>query len=99
MPRSIWTGAISFGLVNVPVKRGDSRSAKYLAEHGDRAAELDALRPDELRRRIREAIAANVDSTAWERLQRAESAERESLDLVTRNWETAVRAVTEAEKC
>lgn len=82
-----------FQLVNVPVKATDSRAAGYVQQHGDRAAELDALRPDELRRRIRDAILECLDTDAWKRLQRAEQAERESLQLVTSNWNKAVQAV------
>jgi hypothetical protein len=83
----------SFGLVNVPVKPTDSRARKYLEQHGDRAAELDALRPDELRSRIERAIVAHIDDgEAWEALERTENAEREALELVTRNWNKALKA-------
>lgn len=82
-----------FGLVNVPVKPTDSRSRRYVGLHGDRAAELDALRPDELRSRIERAIVAHIDSGAWEALERAESVERDSLRLVTDNWNRALEAV------
>jgi hypothetical protein len=81
-----------FGLVNVPVKQSDSRCRRYLETYGDKAAELDALRPDELRSRIETAITAHIDADAWAALERAESAERESLRLVTNNWDRAVRA-------
>ncbi|MDF3069419.1 MAG: hypothetical protein K0R38_5020 [Polyangiaceae bacterium] len=81
-----------FGLVNVPVKPSDSRARKYLELHGDRAAELDALRPDELRSRIERAIVAHIDSEEWAALERAEQVERESLRMVTINWNKAVQA-------
>lgn len=79
-----------FDLVNVPVKRTDSRATKYLERFGDRGAELDALPPDELRNRIRDAIAEHVDVDAWERLKNAEKQEREALGLVTANWAAAL---------
>lgn len=83
-----------FDLVNVPVKPTDSRARRYLDEHGDRAAELDALRPDELRARIRTAITEHVDPEQWAANQRAEDAERASLHLVSTNWAQALRAVS-----
>jgi len=81
-----------FNLVNVPVKAKDTRSKKYLELYGDHAAELDALRPDELRRRIIQAIVIHIDDEPWQRLRRAERAERESLWVVTNNWDKAAKA-------
>jgi hypothetical protein len=81
-----------FDLVNIPVKHNDSRARDYLRQFGDRAAELDALHPDELRRRITEAIEAHIDPGPWNRLSEIERVERESLAMVVGNWETAVAA-------
>lgn len=81
-----------YELVKLPVKATDTRAKKYLARYGDQAAELDALRPDVLRERITGAIVSHIDAEAWSRLQRAEEAERASLNLVAGNWEQAVRA-------
>jgi hypothetical protein len=81
-----------FSLVNVSVKKADTRTRAYVEEYGDRAAELDALRPDELRQRIEAAIRENIDPSAWERVERTERAERESLRLVTENWSRALEA-------
>jgi len=85
-----------FDLVNVPVKSTDSRARAYLAEYGDRAAELDALPPAVLRERILEAIVSHVDSAAWERVRTIEQAETESLDLVAGSFERAVAAARSA---
>jgi hypothetical protein len=79
-----------FNLVNVPVKRTDTRARAYLREHGNQAAELDALRPDELRQRIEDAIRRSIEPDAWERIERVERAERESLELVSQNWLRAI---------
>lgn len=81
-----------FHMVNVPVKHSDSRARGYLAKFGDRAAELDALPPNELRGRIRSALEEHIDVETWNRLVLQERVEKESLDLVVNNWETAVRA-------
>ncbi len=82
-----------FELVNVDVKSGDSRSKGYLEKYGNRAAELDALRPDELRTRIRAAIEQHINKAAWKRMKRTEIAEKESLSAVTSNWDIALAAV------
>lgn len=82
----------TFNLINVPVKHGDSRARAYLAEYGDRAAELDALPPDELRRRIEGAITDHIDAENWNRLVDVEQVERESINAVVGNWDVALRA-------
>jgi hypothetical protein len=82
-----------FDLVNVPVKTKDKISPAYVERFGDRAAELDALPPDELQRRIRFCIVDNIDDDELERIRRAERMERETLQLVAGNWDRAVAAV------
>ena len=62
----------------------------FLSKFGDRGAELDALPPDELQRRVRESIAEHIDLDAWDRLKVTEAAERESLDLVVGHWDAAL---------
>ena len=87
-----------YGLVRVPVKRGttakggDSRAKAYLERFGDTAGELDALRPDVLRERIREAIEEHINWPAWKRLKKNEEVEREGLQLVAGNWNIALAA-------
>jgi hypothetical protein len=47
--------------------------------------ELDALPPNELRRRIKEAVEELIDQDAWSRALVVEQAEKESIsDIVTR---------------
>ena len=49
MPRSIWTGAISFGLVNVPVKLYSAVSRKTVRFHqlnGDTQSRIQQKRVD-----------------------------------------------------
>jgi hypothetical protein len=86
-----------FDLINVPVKAGDSKSKKYLAQFGNRAAELDALPPDELTDRIRASIAGHVDEDQLRLIRRDEDLQRESLEIVARNWDAAVAGAKEAE--
>jgi hypothetical protein len=81
-----------YDLVNVEVKASDTRARGFLEKHGHRAAELDALRPDVLQRRIRNAIEQHIDLTAWQRLEDRERVERESINLVVGNWDKALAA-------
>ena len=82
-----------FESVELPTKVTDTRSRKYVEQYGNRAAELDALLPAELRGRIASSIESCINVEAWDRLQRTEETERESLRLVSENWQMAVRAV------
>jgi hypothetical protein len=87
-----------FNLIRIPVKRstpekkGDSRAEPFLSKFGDQAAELDALKPAELERRIRESIENHIDRDRWTRMVGVEKAEKESLNVVVRNWGVAVKA-------
>jgi hypothetical protein len=87
----LWDDFERFNLVNVVVKWTDSRAKKYAERFGNRAAELDALPPDQLERRIREVIAEHVDREAWDELRRAEQVERASLKIVAAHWDAAVK--------
>ena len=68
-----------YGLIELPVKTDDKRAARFREEHGHRCAEVDAIAPTELRRRVREAIEAHIDADRWERLQQVERLEQETL--------------------
>src|SRR5262249_42927249 len=50
-----------FGLIELPVKRKDKRAAGFVRRHGERCAEIDALPPSELRRRVEAAIRGHID--------------------------------------
>jgi hypothetical protein len=70
-----------FDLRPLAIKKNDTRSSKFRKEHGNRCAELDAIPATELRRRVREAIEFHITNRdEWERLQKVEAAERETLD-------------------
>ncbi len=81
-----------FKLARIPVKNTDRRAKGFLSKFGDRAAELDALPPAELEKRIRDAIEKHIDVGRWEELKQVEAAERESLGLVIDKWDAAVAA-------
>lgn len=77
----------AFDLLPLSVKKSDNRASNFIAAHGDRCAELDALPPTELRRRIESAIATHIDDCRWERLQRVEQIERETMQSHIEAWD------------
>lgn len=67
--------------------KDSARSAAFVARHGDQCAEVDALPPAELRRRVRGAIESHIEQGRWERLKRVEELEQGVLlDLVS-GWQ------------
>jgi hypothetical protein len=69
-------------LVRLPVKLSDNRAAGFIREYGTDCAEIDAIPPTELRRRVSEAIELNIDVPRWNRLLQVEEAERDTLRQV-----------------
>jgi hypothetical protein len=55
----------TYNLPPMPVKRSDARADTFLAEHGDKAVELDALDPNLLQRTVAEAIEERIDKQLW----------------------------------
>ena len=68
-------------LLGFPVKRSGSWR-EYLAKYGDRCIEVDALPPNEIRERVKNAIEAHIDTMEWKRLQETERLERETLENI-----------------
>jgi hypothetical protein len=77
-------------LVRLPVKHSDRRARGFVERHGSDCAEVDALPPNELRRRVREAIISHIDQVRWSKLQEVEQAERETLAKVMERWGKAI---------
>lgn len=69
-----------FDLPSRPVKRGDSRSKKFVASYGHDCTDLDALPPQTLRELVSDAIERHADRQELARLKRVEAAEREQLE-------------------
>ena len=65
-----------FALPPLRIKPADPRAGQFLVKHGSKCVELDALPPNELRRRIRKAVMKHVDKDSWERSKRVEAAEK-----------------------
>jgi len=70
-------------------KRGDPRFPWFSTRHGDRCWELDALDPRELRAAVEAAIRWLIEPEAWERCERINRAEQESLREVLAGWKAA----------
>lgn len=86
----------AFNIVRLPVKTKDTRSPRYRQHFGNVGAELDALDPSELHRRIRLAIQQYIDRDAWDRIERDEKVQKESLGNIIRFPKQAIAAANDA---
>jgi hypothetical protein len=75
-----------FNLPPFLAKPDDPRTAKFIEEYGDGCVELDALPPTELRRRIREAVEAEMDMDSWKRAIAVEEVEQKSISDFIATW-------------
>jgi hypothetical protein len=62
-----------FSLPTAPPKQSDSRTARFEQEHGPATVELEAFRPDDLTRLVRDAIERYFDDDVHRRTQRAQA--------------------------
>jgi hypothetical protein len=85
------TAADCVGLPGFPArdKIADSRYRWFVRNYGDRCWELDAMNPNDLRERLRNAIISRIDMAAWEHCKTVEKAERESLNRFVKRWSKA----------
>jgi hypothetical protein len=76
------------GLPSFPAsdKRKDPRYKWFVANHGKRCWEIDAMNPNDLRRIVKREIVKLIEPTAWERCKIVNEAERESLQTVMNKW-------------
>jgi hypothetical protein len=75
----------------VAIKKTDKKWKKFAAAHGQRCAEVDALPPAELQRRVGDGIEPFIDVEKWEVAHRRADVERESLEMVTGHWDAALK--------
>ena len=54
-----------YNLPPMPVKRSDARAEGFMAEHGDKSVELDALDPNLLQDTVEKAILDNISVRKW----------------------------------
>ena len=76
------------GLPSFPAtdKRKDPRYKWFVANHGKRCWELDAMDPNDLRDCVEGAIRALIEPKAWARCEVVNRAEQESLRHVLDSW-------------
>jgi hypothetical protein len=76
------------GLPSFPAsdKRKDPRYTWFRSNYGDRCWELDALDPNDLRDCVEDAIQDLIEPTAWERCDKVNAAEQQSLKTILANW-------------
>lgn len=72
----------TFDLIPLKPKKTDRRYKTFVREHGKDCAELDAIPPTELRRRVRDAITAHIPSGQWEQLQAIEAREKQDFTKI-----------------
>jgi hypothetical protein len=71
-------------LIRLPVKTSDKRAAGFIRLHGTACAEIDAIAPTELRRRVEAAVNEHIDVDEWNRLLAVERAEQETLNRMVK---------------
>jgi hypothetical protein len=76
----------AYNLTPLPVKLKDNRAKEFIRTHGNQCAEVDALPPVELRRRVEEAILSHIPHQEWERLKEIEAQEKQSLASFIQHW-------------
>jgi hypothetical protein len=76
------------GLPSFPAddKRKDPRYKWFVANHGHRCWELDAMDPNDLRDCVELAIVELIEPIAWERCEVVNEAEQESLRTILDKW-------------
>jgi hypothetical protein len=76
------------GLPSFPAadKKKDPRYKWFVANHGDRCWELDAMDPNDLRDCVEHAIIGLIEPVAWRRCEVVNKAEQESLKTFLEQW-------------
>jgi len=72
-------------LLGLKVKAGDKQGRAYIAKHGDRCVEVDAISSNEIRARLEAEILEHVDMGAWEGLQAVETLEKATMQEILSN--------------
>lgn len=76
-----------YNLPSDPCKLSDSRSTRYIDLYGERAYELDALRPEVLSSMITQEIESNIlDTAQWSHMLDTEEEHRHTLRLLSDNY-------------
>jgi hypothetical protein len=70
--------------LTVEVRGSDPRAKAYIAKHGTRSLEVDAIESDEIRTRLRTAVKSRIDQKQWEESEDQERREQEKLRALGR---------------
>ena len=83
------------GLPSFPAadKKKDPRHKWFVANHGNKCWELDAMDPNDLRDCVEEEIRKLIDWEEWERCEVVNKAEQESLRHVHDEWKKAKQGI------
>ncbi|HEV7910053.1 MAG TPA: hypothetical protein VGP28_02990 [Methylocella sp.] len=73
----------------IETKSKDPRFRWFRENYGRRCWELDAMNPNALRQRVRDAVLSRIDHDAWAHCETVEVAERESLNKYIKAWAKA----------
>ena len=76
-------------------KTTDSRAPKFISRYGTQTVEADALPPDELRRRVKEAVESLIDWETWDRERSTEAVEFDSIRQVVETVKNLLQAEME----
>jgi len=79
-----------------PTKKTDSRSKKYLEEHGKTSWELDALSPQVIYDLITDTVNEYIDEDIWSKVAAKEERGRRLLSALTDEWDGYVRELVDA---
>lgn len=71
---------------DVSTKTGDPRTPWFRRRFGTKCYELDAMDPDDLRRRVRERVEGYIDKDAWGLVETANRAVSNSLAVCMKAW-------------
>jgi hypothetical protein len=72
-------------------KKGkEPRRPWFERAYGPRCCELDALNPNELRRRVEQEILANIDGPAWNHMVQVETVACDSLQEIMQRWQDSI---------
>ena len=76
------------GLPSFPAtdKKKDTRYSWFVRNYGARCWEIDAMDPRDLRDCVKDAIEAEIEPEAWERCDRVNRAEQQSLKTIIAKW-------------
>jgi hypothetical protein len=63
----------------LPVNRRDARASEFIRRYGDKVIEVEALAPEQLQARLRNAIESHIDWALWNAAGRREESEQAEL--------------------